>query len=174
MMLMWVIFTNSTFLTDSKPLLSILKAKESSFAEVMKKNDFEDYITPDQTIAKQGKNIIIISMESLEMGFLKGKFASLTPNLQRLMKYWSFYPVQQNFGSEWTSGSLYTYLTGFPAFFGGHANEIFETAYKSDINSITYALEKADYTMTYMNGDANHSGVKEILNTLNIIEKRDT
>lgn len=166
--LLFIVLNKSSFLTDSKPLLSILKARESSFAEVMKKNDFQGYITPDQTIAKQGKNIIIISMESLEMGFLKGKFASLTPNLQRLMKYWNFYPVQQNFGSEWTSGSLYTYLTGFPAFFGGHANEIFETAYKSDINSITYALEKADYTMTYMNGDANHSGVKEILNTLNI------
>jgi len=156
------------FINDTKSLLPVFQFhNNTNFKEVLNENGMQDYITPDQIESKAGDNIIVISMESLEKGFLSEKYASLTPNLNRLKTEWNYIDLEQNSGSTWTSGSLYTYLTGFPAFFGIHGNSVFETAYHSEISSISHVLEKANYETVYLNGNTDHSGVKEMLNALN-------
>ncbi len=59
-------------LNETYQLYKILSAKEKGFSQAL--NDLnippDLYITPDQLIAESGKNIIVISIESLEQGFL--------------------------------------------------------------------------------------------------------
>lgn len=163
----FIVFFQGSFAADTKTLLPVLTSdSKKGFKEVLAKNNMSDYVTPDEIECLAGKNIIIISMESLERGFLAEKYASITPNLNKLKSQWNYLDVQQNNGSEWTSGSLYTYLTGFPAFFGVHGNSIFQTAYHSDISSISHVLKKLNYQTTYINGNTDHSGTKEMLNAL--------
>jgi len=177
-LLVFVIIIQGNFISDTKTLLPLLKSnKITDFKETLNRNKIFDYITPNEIKISKGNNIIVISMESLERAFLNGKFTSLTPNLNRLKNCWNYFDLEQNKGSEWTSGSLYTYLTGFPAFFGVHGNSIFQTAYNSNITSISYALKKANYTTSYMNGNADFSGVKEMLSVFKfdkIIDYKNT
>ena len=162
-----IIVFKSNFIDDSKTLLPLLTYKDvKSFRTILKKHNMSDYITPEKVECKAGKNIIVISMESIERAFLDTSFAHLTPNLLNLKDQWHYYDMMQNSGSGWTSGSLYTYLTGFPAYFGVHGNSIFQTAYHSSITSISHALNKANYTTIYLNGNTDHSGVKEMLSIL--------
>lgn len=166
------------FIADTETLLPLLISNETKdFKAVLNKYNMSDYVTPNEIESTAGKNIIIISMESLERGFLNGKHAPLTPNLNKLKDKWNYFDLKQNKGSEWTSGSLYTYLTGFPALFGVQGNEIFQTAYNSNISSISHALSKANYKTTYLNGNTDHSGVKEMLNVFQfdkIIDYKNT
>ncbi|MEX2380185.1 MAG: sulfatase-like hydrolase/transferase, partial [Vicingaceae bacterium] len=67
-------------------------------------------------------------------------------------------------------------LTGFPAFFGVDGNSIFQSTYYSKISSISHTLKKANYDLTYMVGDARHSGLKDMLYSLkinNIIDQQN-
>lgn len=163
----FITFTNNNFTNDTKTLLTILApAKTENFEQILKKHNLSDYVTSNQIKSKPGKNIIVISMESIERAFLNGKYSHLTPNLNKLKKEWNYVDMEQNTGSGWTSGSLYTYLTGFPAFFGHHENKIFQSTYHSNISSISEALDKSNYKTVYMNGNTNHSGVKEMLNVM--------
>lgn len=156
----------STFIEDSKTLKPIFFMSNSDFQEVLVRNKMNDYITPENIESSKGKNIIILSLESLEKAFLTEKYSALTPNLNKLKKEWNYFDLEQNLGSEWTSGSLYTYLTGFPAFFGVGANDIFGNSHYSDISSVSHVLKKANYTTTYLNGNTDFSGTIDILNTL--------
>ncbi len=171
----YIILTKGTFLSDSKSFFSTLHFNSEAFETVLQKNGINDYITPRQINCKKGKNIIVISLESIERAFLSDKFSQLTPNLQKLKNEWTYCELKQNSGSGWTSGSLYTYLTGFPAYFGIHGNNIFQTAYHSEISSISHVLEKAGYDTIYMNGNTGHAGVSALLHSLHfskIIDKR--
>lgn len=164
-----IIFIQGNFINDSRTLITILFSSNNSsdFEEVLSKYDMSGYVMPSKIKSTAGKNIIIISLESLEKGFLSEKYASLTPNLNKLKENWNYYDIHPNIGSGWTSGSLYTYLTGFPAFFEIRSNNIFHATYDSKISSVSHVLEKANYQTTYMNGNTDHSGVKNMLNSLN-------
>lgn len=156
-------------------LLSIFNTNNISFKESLSNVGMDNYVSPDSLVVSKGKNIIIISLESIEKGFLSDNLADLTPNLRTLKNEWNYFDMQQNYGGGWTSGSLYTSLTGFPAFFGVHGNSIFQTTYHSNITSITHVLKKADYNITYLSHDANSSGIQEMLYGLqvrNIIDKK--
>ena len=61
--------------------------------------------------------IIIISLESYEKGYLDSSMSNISPNLRQLKKEWTYFDMIPNAGSNWTSASLYTSLTGLPAFF---------------------------------------------------------
>ncbi len=166
-----LIFKKSDFPSDTYSLSSLLlpvtdENSESKFEDILIKYKMVDYVVPEEIKCSGGKNIIVISLESFERSFLSGKFASLTPNLQKLRKEWNYTDIKQNYGSGWTSGSLYTSLTGFPAYFGVQGNTIFQKAYESKISSISHVLKKANYHLTFMNGDANFSGTKEMLHAL--------
>ena len=162
-----IIIFKGQFVNDTKTLLPIITSRKiTNFKDVLIKHNMSDYITPDKIESIAGNNIIIISMESLEKGYLNEKYSPITPNLKNLKDNWNYINMEQNGGSEWTSGSLYTCLTGFPAYFGAQGNSIFQTAYHSNISSISHVLEKANYQTTYINGNTDFSGIKEMLSVL--------
>jgi len=148
-----------------------LHIDKTSFDQSLKELEIADYTTPENLQvfdSEKKKNVILISLESLEKGYLSDKFVHLTPNLDSLRRQWTYMEMNQNKGSDWTSGSLYTCLTGLPAFFGISGNSIFETAYHSNITSISHVFEKAGYEMTYLVSDAQFSGTQQMLNTFHV------
>ncbi len=153
---------------DTKTLLPLLKTNNSNdFKSTLAKYGMSDYVSPNELKASSsGKNIIIISMESLEKGYLNGEFKSVTPNLNKLKNQWTYIDLEENPGSNWTSGSLYTLLTGFPGFFGTFHNGIFKDVYYSHITSISHVFQKLNYKTLFLNGNTDFSGVKEMLSTL--------
>lgn len=162
------------FLEDTRSLFLVFTTNSENFKAVLERNNMNSYVSPNRIQAKKGKNIIVISLESFERSFLEeDKFRELTPNLRNLKNNWNYLQLEQNHGSDWTSGSLYSYLTGFPAFFGVYGNSIFQTSYHSDISSISQALNIAGYNTIYMNGNTDHSGVKEMLNVFDFKEVID-
>ena len=122
--------------------------------------------------AEDSKNIIILSLESFEKAYLSKKMSHLTPNLRNLKnnKNWSYFDMAENDGSNWTSGSLYTTLTGYPAFFNRNHNSIFQTLYKTKIVSIFDILNKLDYKKTFLTSETNFSGTDLMLNTFGVDE----
>jgi Sulfatase len=165
---------NKGVIPTSSELFKILNSEEKDFTEALNAIGIDNYITPDNLKVNGGKNIVIISLESLEKGYLSDKMAQLTPSLRALKKNWNYYDMQENSGSDWTSGSLYTYLTGFPAFFNVNQNSIFQTAYQTNITGISHIFKKLGYKMTFLTADAQFSGTQEMLHTFqvdNIIDK---
>jgi len=157
----------SSVISDIRSLASVLgTASDNSFEETLKKMGFDNYIIPEEIKSSSGKNLIVISLESFERGFIDGSFSEITPNLNRLKNSWSYIEVEPNSGSDWTSGSLYASLTGLPAFFGIHGNSIFKSSYRSKITSLGHVLNDCGYDLTYMNGNTNFSGVKDMVSSL--------
>ncbi|MFD2823286.1 sulfatase-like hydrolase/transferase [Lacinutrix iliipiscaria] len=128
----------------------------------------KDYVYSDAIKAEKGKNIIIISLESFEKGFLGQKFKNTTPHLQRLKNDYSFFSMNQGDGSYWTSASMYTYITGVPMFFKGLGNEIFQNAVEAKLTGISHVLDKAGYEQLYLLGNPKFSGMSDLLNTYKI------
>ncbi len=164
-----IIGIEGSFYNDTKTLFTLLAPSQSNnFTEALQKADMSDYVIPDSIkCSGQGKNIIILSLESYEKGYLSEKYSNLTPNLSQLKKRWKIYDLSLNSGSSWTMGSLYTYLTGFPAFWGIRGNDIFKTAYDHKISSILDVLHQLNYQTTYLNGNTNSTGTKYLLNLFN-------
>jgi|TARA_B110000091_G_C13795727_1_gene467761 lipoteichoic acid synthase len=162
-----IIIFKGKFVNDTKTLLPIFTSnKITDFKDVLIKYNMSDYTTPGEIESTAGNNIIIISMESLEKGYLNEKHSHLTPNLKNLKDNWNYFKMEQNGGSGWTSGSLYTCLTGFPAYFGVQGNSMFQNAYHSNISSISHVLENSNYQTTYLIGNSDFAGTKEMLNVL--------
>jgi len=174
---LFVMSLNNGVINDSYALLKTLRVDESSFNENLSKLGMEDYVTPENLVASSAnKNIIVISLESFESAFLSDKYAHLTPYLRSLRdsSEWTYYNMKENEGSKWTSGSLYSYLTGFPAYFGTYHNEIFQSSYHSKITGISHVLKKAGYKSLHLSSDATISGTDDMLYALevdNIIDK---
>lgn len=147
-------YNDSTF-EDNIKALGITKSKQVSEIDVS---------------SKLNKNIIILSLESFEKGYLSDKMSDLTPNLRKLKNNsnWSFIEISENEGSKWTSGSLYTTLTGFPAFFGGQHNHLFQNFYKSKIPSLFNIFNKLGHNTIYMVNDAKFSGTDNMLYALGV------
>jgi hypothetical protein len=110
-----------------------------------------------------GKNIVIISLESFEKAFLHNENKHLTPNLQKRAKQWAFYSMHTNRGSGWTSGSLYTVLTGLPSFFVGYGNEYFRETKRSKLISLCDILKRCGYEQYHLSNDATFAGTKDLL-----------
>ncbi len=155
-------------------LQSSTSSNRKGFDSALGQLKMYDYVSSENIEATKGKNVIIISLESFEKGYLSEKFADLTPNLRSLKEKWTYNSIKLNEGSSWTSGSLYTCLTGFPAYFGVDGNAIFQTAHHSEISSIGNVFEKAGYKTTFLIENARFSGTQEMLHTFkidNIIDK---
>lgn len=143
--------------------LKMFKSTSTHFDNALHNLDIKAYTSPKKLKGTAGKNIIIISLESLESAFLSDTFKHLTPNLRRLKQDWQHFNIKQNKGSEWTAGSLYTVQTGFPAFFGIEGNSIFKQVYQPKISSITQTLNAANYQTQFYIGDSNFAGTKELM-----------
>lgn len=159
-------FTKSTIISDTKTLFSITYTNSKPFEETLVNLNMTDYVMPEKVKSIPAKNLLVISLESLESSFLKEPFNHLTPELSKLKSEWTYVPIKQNIGSDWTSGSIYTMLTGIPAFFGVKANKIFKSSKESYITSLSTVLSKANYELAYFCGDANFSGLRDMLYTL--------
>lgn len=169
-----IILFQGNFLRDSKTLAQLFLPKGAQkFDEVLEENNMADYVRPSSIVAKKGKNILIISMESLERGLLSKKYEHLTPNLNRLKKKWNAIDIYQNEGSSWTSGSLYTMMTGFPAFFGLDPNESFNDSYYSNISSLGHVFKLCGYQSSFIIGMADFSGTLDMVNSFKIDEVYD-
>ncbi len=167
---------NDGLLNSLIDLTLTLKPNYANFEKAKNKLGLENYTSPNNLTANAGKNIIIISLESFERGFLSKKKEHLTPNLNLLKEKWSYLDVNQNTGGEWTSGSLYTWLTGFPAHFGIQGNSIFQKSFDTKITSIGHILNKANYDITYLLSDSKYSGTEDMLYTFGIkqiIDRKD-
>ncbi|QRM87842.1 sulfatase-like hydrolase/transferase [Lacinutrix sp. WUR7] len=130
--------------------------------------DEKDYVYSKDIKAEKGKNIVVISLESYERGFLEDDLKKLTPNLNAFKNKYSYFNMNQGDGSEWTTGSMYTYLTGTPMFFKGQGNAIFQNAIASKITGISHVLDKAGYNQLYLIGNPEFSGVNDLLKTYGI------
>ena len=115
----------------------------------------------------------MLSLESLEKGYLNNKLAHLTPNRRRLAEGNTFYEMQPSSGSDWTSGSMYTAITGVPAFFGTHGNSVFQSNYENKLTSLTDVLKKAGYDLEYFIGKKEYSGIDDMLQSLGFIVKSE-
>jgi len=151
----------------------ILNADDASFEVALHNLGMDHYIPVDGIEAQEGKNIIVISLESYEKGYLSEAKAHLTPNMRSLAKRWNYYDMKQTSGSGWTSASLYTYLTGLPAFFKGNGNLVFQKSQDSRITGIGQVLKRAGYQMTYLVGNAKFAGMEDLLNTFQITDIAD-
>lgn len=116
-----------------------------------------------KTDSVKTKNIIVISMESLEKGYLSDNLAHLTPNLRKMSKEMTFFNMDMGIGSNWTAGSIYTELTGFPCIFKNQGNEIFQSTIGTKITGVGHILDKAGYDITYALANADFAGIKDML-----------
>ena len=92
-------------------------------------NDYTKISDLNISTNNDNDNVYII-LESFENTYFDTTFSSIVPYMQKLKENWNYIDIKQNIGSNWTSGSFYTLLTGMPAFFGGDANTIFQSSYK--------------------------------------------
>ncbi len=166
------ITAEGSFYNDTKTLFTLLAPRQSeNFTDALQKAGMSDYTMPNDVKCNGGgKNIIILSLESYEKGYLSKKYAHLTPNLTQLKNKWNAYDLKLNSGSSWTMSSLYTYLTGFPGFWGIKGNDIFHTASYSKISSILNVLHRLNYQTVYLNGNTNSTGTRDLLTFFNFDE----
>ncbi len=165
------IATNEKFIKDSRSLIIIFNNDVTSFQKSLNKNNMSNYTLARHLVCKNRteRNVIVISLESYEKSLLEAeRFASLTPNLRRIKNQWNYFPLQPNDGAWWTSGSIYTSLTGFPAFFGVHHNQIFKSSYQTEIVSLPQIFKQTNHKTMYLIGNAEHSGLEDMFKTLGV------
>ena len=154
-------------LKNAYSTLALKLAGDASLAEAMVslKIEPEHYVEKDEIRAAQGKNIIVLSLESLEKAYLNDKLKHLTPNLTRLSQEHSLIKMEQCPGGSWTSASMYVALTGVPAYFSTHGNSIFQSSHENKLTSLPDILKKAGYDLQYFVGKKEYSGIDDMLKT---------
>jgi len=162
----------------NNPLAKIIEYIEISFTEV---KDFKKYLPNDFTQlselnAQPGKNIIFISIESLEKNFLDYRYGNFTPNLNKLKNDYNFYTMKQD-GAGWTSGSLYTLLTSIPAVYpsNDNGNYWFQSIEKFKIPTLGNILSRAGYKSVYVMANPEFSGTEYLLkaNFFDIVSEKN-
>lgn len=157
--------------SETYKIYEILGAEEKDFNQALADVGIspDKYVTPDQLTAKKGKNIIVISIESLEQGFLGQNFKNITPNLSKLSTEWTFYRhMTQIPGADNTAASLYTYQVGIPAFFKGQLNSFFQGTTDVKLTGLGHILKEAGYNSKYIVGNAEFAGMSDILTVYGI------
>ena len=168
---------NGGILNNAYNTLKLKFAGSASFKEALQSMDIEvdDYVLKDDIKASPGKNIIVLSLESLEKGYLGGKLGHLTPNLRRLAKNGAVFDMKQSPAGGWTSASMYALMSGVPAFFGLHGNSVFQNNYENKLTSLPDVLKNAGYDLQYFIGNKEYSGIDDMLKTFgfNVKSEKD-
>lgn len=152
-------------------IYEVTTAKPTHFDLSLKSVFIDPQSYPDKKHIKatQGKNIIVISLESLEQGFLSPTFNHLTPNLEKLSQEFSYYknmPMMP--GSTWTLASMYTYMTGVPLFLGGYNTYLFDDKKQSKLVSLGDVLNQAGYQNRYIIGNPEFAGMGQAISLFGI------
>lgn len=158
-------------------IIDLKTAKEKDFSQALKDLgiDPEQYVVAEDIEATAGKNIIVLSLESFERGYLEAPLEHLTPNLRKFGSSNTLLPMRQNDGSQWTTGSMYTVMTGMPSYFKSEGNEIFQDTKHFSLPSLGKILRSADYKCSYLIGNKEFSGIMHMLEALNfdVYSERD-
>ncbi|WP_223787390.1 sulfatase-like hydrolase/transferase [Marinicella meishanensis] len=137
------------------------------------------YPKPHQVTASPGKNILVISLESIEQGFLQAPLHELTPHLSQLRQDWTYFqhmpPLK---GSDWTAASMYTLFTGLPALFNQdhfNNNDLFQGSQGFGLTTLAGVLQAAGYQTTYLLGKPEFAGMDQMLETfgLTVVSERN-
>jgi phosphoglycerol transferase len=158
-------------LNEIYKIYEILNAEEKSFNQALIDVGInpKKYVIPENITASKGKNIIVISIESLEQGFLGKNFNNITPNLRKLSTEWTYYKnMPQSPGGGWTAASLYSHQVGIPAFFKGQGNEAFQGISNVKLTGLGHILNKAGYNSKYIIGNPSFAGIADLLNAYKI------
>lgn len=153
-------------------VFSIHFAKEAAFQEALDAAGFTDYVPIDQLRAEPGKNIIALFLESYEIGYLE-KLPELTPNLNRLRRRMTYYPMTQNQGGNYTIGALYTYMTGIPMHFKNHGNNVFGDSIRFRLSSVPAVLSRAGYHQEYLAGKPEFAGTDRMWESMGVTVKSE-
>ncbi len=170
-----VMFIPNGVLNNIYGIIDLKTAKDKSFELSLEELgiDPSGYVTSDEITATPGKNIIVISLESLERGFLEPPLEHLTPKLRKFAQENTYLKMEQNHGSEWTSASMYTVLTGLPAYFKSNSNEIFQNTVSFNGSNLGDILKTAGYKMSYLMTYKEFSGMDNLLGTFNFDVKSE-
>ena len=135
----------------------------------------DQYVFPDEVVAQAGKNVVVIYLESLENGYFNKELVHLVPNLAGLRKSWTYRPMAQGVGSEWSAASFYTGIYGLPAFFslGAGGNAIFQNTRQVNLTGIGHVYEAADYERVFLLGNKSFAGLNDMLSASRFIVKSE-
>ncbi|WP_392561353.1 LTA synthase family protein [Orbus sturtevantii] len=148
-------------------IYQVTSSPKLTFTQSLEKLNITDYPTKEQIEALSGKNIIVISLESFEQGFLD--FNDITPNLNKLTQKYSFYPnIPMGMGSSWTTASMYTYMTGMPLLVGGSNTTPLSDITKTNLVSLGDVLNKGGYQARYIIGSPTFAGIGHIISLFGI------
>lgn len=143
-------------------IYQITTVNEQTFQLSLKQLSMENYVTKSQLQAKKGKNIVVISLESFERGFLDNP--EVTPNLKQLSSKYTYYPnMPMTMGSSWTTASMYTYMTGVPFLIGDISFSPMDNVREMQLVSLGDVLGLAGYQMHYVLSSPNFSGMGKII-----------
>ena len=148
-------------------LYQVTSAPKQDFSQALATLKMQDYPHKDQLSASKGKNIIVISLESFEQGFLD--FNQLTPNLNQLRQKYDFYgDIPMGKGSSWTTASMYTYMTGIPFLVGGIRTMPFAPYSQTQLVTLPDVLHKADYQTRYIIGGPTFAGIGHVISMFDV------
>lgn len=143
-------------------IYQITTVNKQTFQLSLKQLSMANYVTKSQLKAKKGKNIVVISLESFERGFLDNP--AITPNLKQLSAKYTYYPnMPMTMGSSWTTASMYTYMTGVPFLIGDLSSSPMDNAREMQLVSLGDVLGLAGYQMHYVLSSPNFSGMGNII-----------
>ena len=133
-------------------------APKATFEQALQALNMSDYVAKSQINSQQGKNIIVLSLESFEQGFLD--FADITPNLRQLKQQYTFFPnMPMSAGSTWTTASMYTYMTGVPFLIGEHSTSPLKNANTTQLVTLGDVLKQAGYQTLYVMAGPEFAGI---------------
>ncbi len=170
-----IMFVPNGPLNNIYGIIDLKTAKTESFNEALKNLGIDPatYITSDEITATPGKNIIVLSLESLERGYLEPPLEKLTPNLREFAKTNTYIKMEESLGSGWTTASMYTTITGLPAYFKDEGNQIFQNTIDSEVSNLGNILNSASYSLTYLIGNKEFSGIQDMLKTFGFTVKSE-
>ncbi|MWN31413.1 MULTISPECIES: LTA synthase family protein [unclassified Gilliamella] len=148
-------------------IYQVTSAPREPFEQALKSLNMTNYTNKNQLVSHQGKNIIVLSLESFEQGFLD--FKDITPNLQTLSQDYTFFAnMPMSPGSSWTTASMYTYMTGMPFLIGGYTTSPLMRANETNLVSLGDVLKKAGYQTRYVIAGPDFAGIGHTVDMLGI------
>lgn len=155
-------------------IYQITMSKKTTFTTALQQIAMENYVSKPKLVATSGKNIIVISLESFERGFLER--SSLSPELARIAEKYTFYPhMPMGLGSSWTTASMYTYMTGIPLLMGEFNPKPLAAVKETQLVSLGDVLGAAGYQRCYVTSHPEFAEMGNIITMfgIRVISERD-